>query len=221
MISQNELQKMSFFREMSPEATARMGGYFSLRRFPPEEYIFLRGEPADSMFFIIEGKVVVTLTNAEGSDYTIANLREGGFFGELGLLAGEPRSAHVKAVTPVLVAEIDQVRYRALTEAFPEVDTRLTQLLSRRASRAKALWQGDRVKSAKGISRSLLPNPEPMSENYYPGVSTWARDMNRVIEEIASTDTNILIVGEPGTERVFIARLIVSKDRWKDLPFIA
>jgi DNA-binding NtrC family response regulator len=220
MISREEIDKIPLFQGIPSETAAHIADHFSLRIFLPGEHVFLRGEPGNSMFVILKGKVAVTLTNAEGSDYAIATLREGGFLGELGLLAGEPRSAHVKAITALLAAEIDQEAYRALTRAFPEFNSRLMQLLAKRAAKAKVQWQGDRVKSAKGISHSLLSNPEPKSENHYPGVTKWAKDMNRLVEEIASTDTNVLIVGEPGTERVFVARLIVSKGKWNSLPFI-
>ena len=107
------------------------------------------------MFVVVKGKVGVTLTNAEGHDYTIATLQEGSFFGELGLLAGEPRSAHVRAVTDVVAAEIDQAGYQALIKAFPEFESRLMEILERRVAKAKVQWQGERVKSVKGC----LPEP--------------------------------------------------------------
>jgi hypothetical protein len=45
--------------------------------------------------------------------------------------------------------------------------------------------------------------------------------MRKIIEEIASTDANVLIVGEKGTERVPVARLIVSKGKGKSLPTLS
>lgn len=220
MISREELNKIPLFQGISPQAAAYIADHFSLRIFLPGEHIFLRGEPGDSMFVILNGKVLGMLTNAEGSDYTIFALREGAFVGELGLLAGEPRSADVKSVTPVLAAEIDQQAYWALNKVFPEFKSRLLQLLAKRTDKAKVRWQGDRVKSVKGISRSLIANNEPIEEDAFPGVSTWAEDIRKTIDEIASTDENILIVGEPGTERVLVARLIVSKSKRNNLPFL-
>ncbi|HBA53186.1 MAG TPA: hypothetical protein DCZ04_01665 [Syntrophorhabdus aromaticivorans] len=220
MISREEIDKIPLFRDISPEAAAHIADHFSLRIFLPGEYIFLRGEPGHSMFVILEGKVTATLTNAENSDYTIANAREGAFFGELGLLAGEPRSADVKAVTTVLAAEIDQEAYKSLRRVYPDFESRLLQFLAKRVVKAKLQWQGDRVKSVKGISRSLLPSREPMEEDPFPGITKWAQDLRNTIEEIASTDVNVLIVGEPGTERVLVARLIVSKGKGSTLPFL-
>ena len=60
-----------------------------------------------------------------------------------------------------------------------------------------------------------------MNEECLPGVTQWAKDFNRLVEEIASTDANVLISGEAGTERVFIARLLISKSKANCLPSLA
>jgi DNA-binding NtrC family response regulator/polyferredoxin len=221
MISREEIDAIPLFHGISSEAAANIADYLTLRTFLPGEYVFMRGEPGHSMFVVLRGRVSVTLTNAEGHDYTIATLMEGSFFGELGLLAGEPRSAHIKAVAPVLVAEIDQEAYPGLNRVFPEFNPRLMQILEKRVAKAKVAWQGERVKSVKGVSRSLLSVREPMNEECLPGVTQWTRDLNRLVEEIAATDANVLISGEAGTERVFIARLLISRSKANRLPFIA
>ena len=159
MISREQIDTIPLFQGISTEAAADIARLLSLKTFHPGEYVFLRNEPGHSMFFVLTGKVAVTLTNAEGHDYTIATLQEGSFFGELGLLAGEPRSAHVKATTRLVTAEIDQREYPALSRAFPEFNSRLMHILERRVAKAKSQWQGERVKSVKGVSRSLLSHP--------------------------------------------------------------
>ena len=88
MISREELGTITLFQGISSEAAANIADLLSLKTFEPGEYVILRGEPGHSMFVILKGKVVVTLTNAEGHDYTIATLQEGSFFGELGLSCG-------------------------------------------------------------------------------------------------------------------------------------
>ena len=221
MISKEQLDKLPLFEGISSEAAAGVAPHLRERSFLPGEYIFFRGEPGHSMFIVVEGKVAVTLTNDEGHDYTIATLQEGSFFGELGLLAGEPRSARVKAVTAVLAAEIEQEEYAALNRAFPGFHSRLKQVLIRRVAKAKVQWQGERVKSVKGVTRCLLSVRESLNEECLPGVSPWAKDFNRLVEEIALTDAHVMISGEAGTERVFIARLLISKSGANHLPFLS
>ncbi|HEY3277834.1 MAG TPA: sigma 54-interacting transcriptional regulator [Syntrophorhabdaceae bacterium] len=215
------IDRLPLLAGISDEAAEHIHDYLTVRTFQPGENVFMRGEPGNSMFVILEGRIGVTLTNAEGYDYTIANLQEGSFFGELGLLAGEPRSAHLKVLTPLLVVEIGQEGYAGLIRVFPELNDRLMQVLERRASKRKMKWQGERVRSVKGVTQSLVHARDPLNEECLPGVTEWAGELNRLVGEIAATDAHVMISGEAGTERVFVARLLISKSGAKDLPFIS
>lgn len=76
------------------------------------------------------------------------------------------------------------------------------------------LWQGDRVKSDKGISRSLATQRKPVKVDPFPGVTEWARDMRKTIDEVAATDAHILIVGEKGTEYVLLLYFWPVRNLW-------
>src|ERR1035437_6716575 len=43
--------------------------------------IFLQGQPADSMFFLLRGKVQLSVTSSEGTEAIVATLGSGDFFG--------------------------------------------------------------------------------------------------------------------------------------------
>jgi CRP/FNR family cyclic AMP-dependent transcriptional regulator len=58
--------------------------------FSKKHTIFAQGESSDAVFYILEGKVKLTVVSAIGKEATIAILNEGNFFGE-GCLAGQPR----------------------------------------------------------------------------------------------------------------------------------
>jgi CRP/FNR family transcriptional regulator, cyclic AMP receptor protein len=57
--------------------------------FPKRQAIFARGDAADSIFYIQEGKVRLTVVSQIGKEATLGILSEGDFFGEGGL-AGQP-----------------------------------------------------------------------------------------------------------------------------------
>ena len=68
--------------------------------------IFVQGEVADSVFFIQQGRVKVTVTSDHGKDATIGILVEGQFFGE-GCLHGQPlRTATIKALCHCRITSI-------------------------------------------------------------------------------------------------------------------
>jgi CRP/FNR family transcriptional regulator, cyclic AMP receptor protein len=51
--------------------------------------IFMQGQPADSVYFLIRGKVTLAVASQAGKEAIVATLSPGEFFGE-GCLAGQP-----------------------------------------------------------------------------------------------------------------------------------
>ena len=97
-----------------------------VRLFAPGEYMVRSGEAGDSMFVIGRGKAEVRVS-ANGSHSTVAVLKTGGFFGEMSLFSGEPRSADVIAVEESEVLEINKTSIqKLLTE-----NARLAETFSR------------------------------------------------------------------------------------------
>ena len=58
--------------------------------FSKKQTIFVQGDPSDSVFYINEGKIKLTVVSQAGKEATIGILNEGDFFGE-GCLTGQPR----------------------------------------------------------------------------------------------------------------------------------
>ena len=82
------------------------------------ESIVREGEPGSSMFVVASGQAVVTL---DGGRREVARHGPGGFFGEMSLLTGEPRTATVAAVSDCSVLEITVDDFRRLVMTDPAV----------------------------------------------------------------------------------------------------
>ena len=86
--------------------------------FQPGCLIVAQDTPGDSMFLIVEGTVKV-IHRADDKNVELANLGEGGFFGELALVDHGPRCADVEAATECLLLKIPQGSIRALAGVYP------------------------------------------------------------------------------------------------------
>src|SRR5271169_3333173 len=76
--------------------------------FPKKESVFTQGDAADSVFYIQEGKVRLTVVSKIGKEATLGILSEGEFFGE-GVLAGQPlRMGSATAMTDCELMRIDK-----------------------------------------------------------------------------------------------------------------
>jgi CRP-like cAMP-binding protein len=76
-------------RTFDPDAfLATIGKGRKILNVPKKDGIFTQGDAADSVFYIQEGKVRLSVVSTSGKEATIAMLSKGNFFGE-GSLAGQ------------------------------------------------------------------------------------------------------------------------------------
>jgi CRP-like cAMP-binding protein len=72
------------------------------RRYRRDEVIFHADDPGDSLYIVATGSVKITLSADDGTEPAIlTTVGPGGFFGELALLDGAPRSATAVAMDAV------------------------------------------------------------------------------------------------------------------------
>jgi CRP/FNR family cyclic AMP-dependent transcriptional regulator len=72
------------------EFLSKVGRGRTISRFGVNQIVFAQGDAADSVFFIEEGKVKMTVISEQGKEAVIAVVGPGQFCGE-GCLAGQPR----------------------------------------------------------------------------------------------------------------------------------
>ena len=91
----------------------------SEKSFAAGEYVFKQGDLADNVFVIKSGEVEIVKQGDVGATI-LARLREGEYFGEMGLLGKQPRNASARAATKVSVLSIDRYAFENLFTAVPE-----------------------------------------------------------------------------------------------------
>ncbi len=103
------------------------------RRLPfgQGEAIVREGDPGDS-FYLIEGGEVSVSIGAAAGPRVIDHMRSGDCFGEMSLLAGEPRSATVTADGDVVVLEIDRRAFEKILVANPRLLEPISQIAAHR-----------------------------------------------------------------------------------------
>jgi len=89
------------------------------------ETIFEQGDPGDSLYVIVEGKVRV-----HDGDRLLNYLGESDVFGEMALLDPEPRLASVTTVEPTRLFRLDQEPFYELMAERPEVATGIIRVLA-------------------------------------------------------------------------------------------
>jgi small-conductance mechanosensitive channel len=111
------LADVDLFATLPPELRHQVASSAPMAVYGSGETIVRQGEAGQSMFVVLSGTVRVVL---EPSRNEVARIERGGYFGEMSLLTGDPRSATVLAVGDVAVVEIGADLFRRLAAAHPE-----------------------------------------------------------------------------------------------------
>lgn len=93
-MDQKFFKQIPFFAQLSDEKIEVVSKAFEAKRFQKGDVVMHQDDPADGMYVIIFGEVEVEIdkkiiTNLEGND----------FFGEMALVANEPRSATIRVIS--------------------------------------------------------------------------------------------------------------------------
>src|SRR5690348_10770861 len=108
------LIKVPLFQGLSEENAAELARTAREKRYPSGSILFLEGEPGNVAYVVLSGRVDLTLTSLDGNELLIHQVGPGGYFGELALFDGKPRSATATAgqdTVAVSIAREDFLSY--------------------------------------------------------------------------------------------------------------
>jgi CRP-like cAMP-binding protein len=130
------LSTVPLFRELDRAAVRGFAEYTRERKFSKGAMIVAEGDPGDSLFVVRSGEVKVVLAGEDGRDVILNVLNVGDHFGELALIDGRPRSAHVIATQASSLLMLSRADFRRQVEQSPQVAWGLMVELSRRLRQA-------------------------------------------------------------------------------------
>ncbi len=135
-----------------------------IKTYPAKTTLIHAGEINETLYFIIEGSVLVDAEDEhDGKELILAYLNKGDFFGELGVFnSNEPRIVNVKTRCECKVAEISHKRVRnLLKKELPEHATDILFILGEQI--AERLYMTSRnfrdlafMDTKERIARTLL-----------------------------------------------------------------
>jgi predicted acylesterase/phospholipase RssA/CRP-like cAMP-binding protein len=91
------LRRSSLFHSLSDEELAALDVQTLPVALMSGEVLFRQGDPGDSLYIVISGRLVVSHRSDDHTERIVAELGHGEIVGEMGLVCNEPRSATVVA----------------------------------------------------------------------------------------------------------------------------
>jgi CRP/FNR family transcriptional regulator, cyclic AMP receptor protein len=96
---------------------SKSNGGRTIAKYAVNQIVFSQGEPTDSVFYILDGKVKVTVLSEQGKEAIVAVLGPDEFCGE-GCLAGQPR--RMATATALTECEIMRLEKSAILQVLHE-----------------------------------------------------------------------------------------------------
>ncbi|MBI2817175.1 MAG: Crp/Fnr family transcriptional regulator [Acidobacteria bacterium] len=155
---------------------AGIAGVNTVLEYGANRKIFSQGQPADSVFYLRQGKVKLSVISQQGKEAIVAVLGAGEFLGE-GCLAGQPlRIATATTTTESILARIEKpLMTRMLHEHHEISELFVTHLLSRNIRYEADLVDQLFNSSEKRLARILLLlshfGKESRTEAIVPGIN--------------------------------------------------
>lgn len=126
------LATSELFAALAPEDLDRVLALCRPRRLRAEEILCQRGDPADHVYAILEGRLRVVAQAEDGREVVLRTLGRGEVCGELGVLTAGRRTATMIADVPCELLALPGRQFLALLESRPKAAIALLGALAGR-----------------------------------------------------------------------------------------
>ena len=132
-------------------------GRGKISEYHDADIVFMQGQAADSLYFVLRGKVRLTVATPEGKEAIVATLGAGEFFGE-GCLAGQAlRMATAMSVEGCSLTQVDRPAMLRMLHDEPALAEMFTTHLVSRIIRYEADFVDQMFNSSeRRLARMLL-----------------------------------------------------------------
>ena len=129
------LQQFALFAGVSERVLADLGKVAFRKKVEKGVHLFFRGDPVEYFYLLLKGEVTIMLTSLDGRELILNVMHPGDYFGELGVLTGQPRSADAIARKTAELIAIPRQAFLTALESEPRLARKLLEATAYRLGR--------------------------------------------------------------------------------------
>ena len=130
------LKAVPMFATFSQDQLRDLSAMVQRRSAPRGSEVVHEGDPADSLYVVVSGRLKVMMGEADGKETILSIIGPGEFFGEMGLIDDNPRSATVIAIEPCELLALGRRDFRKTLVENPDLAMAVMRVLVRRLREA-------------------------------------------------------------------------------------
>jgi CRP-like cAMP-binding protein len=136
------LGRVELFETLTDEERQALAARLRVAPFARGEAMTRQGAEAHWLYLITKGEAEVRVSADGNLSERIATLSAGDFFGEMGMMTGEPRAATVVALSDVECYRLDKEAFHDILQRRPELAENISEILAGRRVELEAAREG-------------------------------------------------------------------------------
>jgi ATP-binding cassette, subfamily B, bacterial len=141
-ITPARLAAVPLFAALEPDLLAELATRMRSDRAEAGQFLMREGETGDRFYVVARGRLEVLKQAGDGHLEQVDIVEDGDYFGEISLLRDVPRTASVRALTPVVYLSLKRDQLLRLLARVPGLRERLDQLIQARLEENAAVARG-------------------------------------------------------------------------------
>jgi CRP-like cAMP-binding protein len=129
---------LELLRGMSQDAIHQFDSITRTTKRPRGEWIFVLGDPANSIYLLREGRVKITTFHEDGHEIVHKIIGPNEIFGDVSTVLGIPRTTSAQVLEASLLCEVCRQDFESLLIAYPEMLLQLLKSVGLRLKKAEA-----------------------------------------------------------------------------------
>ncbi|MFA6224479.1 MAG: sigma 54-interacting transcriptional regulator [Desulfomonilaceae bacterium] len=197
------------FAEYPDSIRSALWGKGNLESFKRGARILEPGETPHDVSFLVSGKAQVLVREPNNPDILVDILSAGELIGEISFLTGlpNPNNSEVIADEDSTVLKIPAIEFENVLKSNPEFTINVLKRLARKVIRLdQNVYKNTRRKRAL---QNIISREDHLFPDYFVG-ETVRKRVSRRLEELAGSQEPVLITGETGVGKEFLAHAMYT-----------
>jgi CRP-like cAMP-binding protein len=126
------LAENEWFQELPAAVVSQLTQLATVRHFGDGDLIHAKGDAPDGLYGVRRGQVRISNVGSDGQEILVAVFEPGGWWGEISMFDGLPRTHDAHAIGDTEIILLPQQRFQALLEQQPDLYPHFVKMLCRK-----------------------------------------------------------------------------------------
>jgi uncharacterized membrane protein len=165
------LAKIPLMAKLTRDDLAALAILLTHKQVPAHQTVCWIGEHGDDFYIVQAGHVEVVQPDETGKEVAVSKLGPGGFFGEISLLDGGPRTATVRTTSDCILLTLGRDQFLRFVEKHPSAAVHMLAELGRRHREVLEMLRG--VQNANAVMEKRMTTGQRIADAIARLMGSW------------------------------------------------